>query len=125
MSNFNQSSSFQGLNTYTFTVPTTDTYSFQGTVTPPKYPTTATQGTGGGAGTGTGGGPDIPSQVLITINKNGTPVYTGTAGQQGFQLNGLACTAADVITIVPASSLTQDKQPNAVRITIAITEGVL
>jgi hypothetical protein len=125
MANPNSTLSSQGLNTITFTAPTTDVYSFQGTIAPPKYSTSATSGPGGGAGTGTGGGADVPSQILITINKNGTPVYTGTAGAQGFQLDGIALAAADVITIVPTSSLSQDNQPNAIRITLAITEGSL
>lgn len=123
MANLSQSASWQGLNTFTFTAPTTDTYSIIGTVTPQKYSGSVTQGAGGGAGTGSGSTAETPSQVLITINKNGSPVYTGTAGKQGFAINGISLAANDVITIVPTSSLSQDKQPNAVRMTIAISEG--
>lgn len=125
MSNFSQSIAVTNLATHTLTIPTTDVYSFQGTLTLPNIVPSATQGAGGGAGTGTGGGPQVSSQVVVVINKNGSAVYTGAAGAMGFSLNGLACTAGDVITIVRSSSLAQDQQPGAVKMTLSVTEGVL
>jgi hypothetical protein len=120
---YTQSTSVTNLATHTITIPTTDVYTFQGTLTLPNVVPTATQGAGGGAGTGTGGGPMVPSQVVITIKQNGSTVYTGAAGALGFVLNGLSCTAADVITIIRSSSLAQDEQPNAIRMTLSVSEG--
>jgi hypothetical protein len=122
---YTQSTSVTNLATHTITIPTTDLYNFQGTLTLPNIVPSATQGPGGGAGTGTGGGPEVPSQVIITVNKNGSPIYTGAAGALGFTLNGVSCTAGDVITIVRSSSLAQDEQPNAIRMTLSVSEGPL
>src|SRR5271156_468924 len=119
---YTQSASVTNLATHTITIPTTDIYNIQGTLTLPNIVTAATTGTGGGAGTGTGG-TFVPSQVVVTIKQNGTTIYTGAAGALGFALTGLACTANDVITIIRSSSLAQDNQPNAIRMTLAISEG--
>jgi len=119
---YTQSTTVTDLATHTITIPTTDTYNFAGTLTLPNIVTAATAGAGGGAGTGTGG-VFVPSQVVITIKQNGTTIYTGAAGALGFALNGVSCTAADVITIIRSSSLAQDEQPNAIRMTLSVSEG--
>lgn len=120
-----QSTSVTNLQTHTITIPTTDVYNFQGTLTLPNIVPTATQGAGGGAGTGTGGGPQVASQVVVTIKQNGSTIYTSNAGDRGFCLNGVSCTANDVITIQRSSSLSQDQQPQAIRMTLAVSEGPL
>jgi len=81
-------------------------------------------GPGGGAGTGTGG-TSVPSQVVVTIKQNGSTILTTQPGQLGFAINGLPCTAADVITIQRSSSLSQDQQPQAIRMTLSVSEGPL
>lgn len=123
MSQYTQSTSVTNLNTHTITIPTTDVYTFRGTLTLPNVLPTAIQGPGGGAGTGTGGGTLVPSQVVITIKQNGTTKLTTNPGDMGFGLSGLPCTAGDVITIQRSSSLAQDQQPEAVRLTLSISEG--
>lgn len=125
MANFSQSIAVTNLATHTVTIPTTDVYSFQGTLTLPKIDPSVVPGPGGGAGTGSGGGLTVPSQVVVTIKQNGTTMYTGQSGAGGFALNGLSCTAGDVITIIRSSSLAQDQQPEAIKMTIAISEGPL
>lgn len=117
-----QSTTVTNLATHTITIPTTDTYNFAGTLTLPNIVTSATQGAGGGAGTGTGG-VVVPSQVVVTIAQNGTTIYTGAAGALGFTLNGVSCTANDSITIQRSSSLAQDQQPEAVKMTLSVSEG--
>lgn len=121
---FSQSLTATNLGTTTVNIPTTDTYNFVGTVqTPVAQTPAATQGAGGGAGTGTGGGPTVPSLIVTVVNQNGTPIYTSAAGDRGFSLRAVQCTAADVITVVTSSSLASDQQPNAMRLTLAVSEG--
>jgi hypothetical protein len=77
MANFSQSIAVTNLATHTLIIPTTDVYSFQGTLQLPNIVPSATQGAG------------------------------------------------DTITIVRSSSLAQDNQLNAIKMTIAISEGPL
>lgn len=106
-------STVQGLGTIaTFIAPSTDVYSVQGSITLP------TIGNGGVASGAT------PSQVVATVNKNGSAQYTGFAGAEGFQTN-VQCTAADTITVVLSSSNTAlDGMLNVIKTTVSISEGV-
>lgn len=122
---FDKTASFSGLTTSTVTVPTTDLYNFVGTLTLTKNDGSATQGAGGGAGTGTGAPQPVPSQVVVTIKQNSSTIFTTTAGDQGFALRAVVCTAGDVISFITTSSLSQDQQPNAVRLTVATSQGPL
>jgi len=125
MANFIVNTSQEGLGTYSVTIPTTDIYMIQGTLTLPNIVPSVLAGPGGGAGTGSGGGPEIPSQVVVVVNQNGTPRFTSSPGSEGFILRALPCTAGDVLTFVRSSSLSQDQQPNAVKMTLAISEGAI
>jgi len=123
MANFNQTVTATGIGTIiTINIPTTDIYSIVGTVQAPSLVTAATQGPGGGAGTGTGGS-QSNSQIVVTVKQNGTTKYTSAAGDRGFALPALSCSAADVLTIVTSSSLAQDNQPQAIQVTVAVSEG--
>jgi hypothetical protein len=119
---YTQSTSVTNLATHTIIIPTTDIYYINGTLTLPNVVTSATTGLGGGAGTGTGG-TQVNSQVVITVKQNGTTILTTNPGDRGFTLPALSCTAADVITIQRSSSLSQDNQPNAIRMTLVVSEG--
>lgn len=124
MANFSQSASLEGLGTYTFIVPSTDLYLIQGTLTLPSVVPTAAQGAGGGGiGTGSVPGLQINSQVVVTISLNGDEVFTSNPGDRGFCIPALECEAEDEITIERSSGLSQDQQKNAVRLTLAISEG--
>ncbi len=126
MANFVSVQTTTNLGTTTVNIPTTDVYNFVGTLTAPDVVPTPTPGPGGGAGTGTGGGPEIPSQVVVTIRQNGgSPLLTTTAGSLGFALNSVSCTAGDVITFVTSSSLAQDQAPQAIKLTLAVSEGAI
>lgn len=120
---FSSTSTYTGLQTITIVIPASDNYGIQGTLTLPEIQPSATQGPGGGAGTGTGGGPLVASQVVVTINQNGSPIFTSLAGARGFNLKAVPLVAADVLTVVLSSSLAQDKELNTVRITLGITQG--
>jgi|ERR1700677_4360310 len=125
MANYTQNTTVTNLGTHTITIPTTDSYSLQGTLTlPADQVPTALQGPGGGAGTGTGGGLPIPSQVLVVINHNGSPIYTSNPGDRGFIVQNINCTAGDTITIVRSSSLAQDQAKEAVKMTLCVLEGM-
>jgi hypothetical protein len=113
------------LGTTTINIPTTDVYNIQATLQLPTQSGSALAGPGGGAGTGTGAPPQVSSQVVATVKQNGTTILTTAPGQQGFALNTLVCTAGDVITIALSSSLSADQQPQAIKMTIATSEGAL
>jgi len=123
MSQQNQTLTATNLGTTTLNIQNTDTYTIATTLQCPNIVPSATQGAGGGAGTGTGGGTQVASQVVITVKQNGTTKATSSAGAKGLTVPGLACTAGDTITVILSSSLSQDKQPNAVQATIALSEG--
>jgi hypothetical protein len=123
MANQYKNQTVTNLGTTTLNILSTDTYTVAISLQIPNVVPTATQGAGAGAGTGTGGGTQIASQVVTTIKQNGTTIGTSAAGQKGYILSGIACTAGDVITVTLSSSLSQDQQPNAVQATISLSEG--
>lgn len=104
--NFNQNSTFGGLGTAASAkVPDAGIYQVNVSLTLPSIPA----------------GSPLASAVVAVVNKNGSPVYTGSAGSRGFQTQ-VSCAAADVIAVVLSSSgLAQDNEPNAVKSTISIS----
>ncbi len=104
-SGFNQNIESTGLGTTSVTVPYTGAYFVDGKFT---IPTSV-----GGAG---------QSSLVITVNQNGSPVYTGNAGAEGFYTD-ISCTAYDVITMVLSSSAAVDAVNNAVKATYSIGQG--
>jgi hypothetical protein len=123
MANFVSVQTATNLGTTTINIPTTDTYNFVGTLTAPNLVPTPTPGAGGGAGTGTGSGPEVPSQIVVTVKQNGTTLLTTAPGALGFSLNTMQCTAGDIFTFVTSSSSPQDQQPQAIKLTLAVSEG--
>lgn len=104
---YNQNLTNVGLNTLTTSVPTAGPYSIKGKLTLPTYTDDGSTGT---------------SAVVTTVNQNGSPIYTGLAGAEGFYTTFLAA-AGDTITVVFTSSATVDQAPNAVKATIGLTSG--
>jgi len=104
-SGFNQTIQSTGLGTTSVTVPYTGSYFVEGTFTIPTLV--------GGAGA---------SSLVVTVNQNGSPVYTGQAGAEGFYKD-LSCTAADVITMVLTSAAAPDAVLNSVSATYSIGQG--
>ena len=105
MAQFNQSLMLQGLNSVSVTVPVANDYIVEGKITIPTL--------SGGGGT---------SSLVAVVNKNGSPVYTGSAGQQGFHAR-FACAALDVIQVVFSSGNANDAALNAVKSSIYISSG--
>lgn len=103
---FSVNLSSQGLTTVTVGAPETATYHIEGKLTLPTVTTGATAN----------------SAVVVVVNVNGSPVYTGLAGAEGFATSP-ACTAGDTITIVTSSAAAVDQQSNSIRSTISIWEG--
>lgn len=121
---FTQSASYEGLRAARVNIPSTGLYDIQGTITTPSVESPAiSQGPGGGAGTGMGGAPKVPSQIIVTISQNGSPLFVTQQGAKGFELNAVSLSAGDVLTITPSSSLASDQKPESVRLTIAVSEG--
>lgn len=103
---FNQNVTIAGLQSYSVGVPTAGPYFVEGKISIP----TITNGGG-------------QSSVVATVNQNGSPIYTGVAGAEGFRTD-LLCAAADVIQIVLSSAAAPDLGLNNVKATVAIGSGV-
>lgn len=104
--NYSQNLVFSGLGTVSFTVPTAGAYFLDGKISLP------TLVNGGGV-----------SACLCVINQNGSPVYTGIAGAEGFY-KVVSCAANDLIAIVLSSSAPADQLLNVIKTTVAVGEGI-
>jgi len=62
------------------------------------------------------------SALVITINLNGSPVYTGAAGAQGAYVV-FSVAAKDVITVVFSSAAIPDQGLNVIKSTISVGYG--
>lgn len=91
----------------TVQVPTAGEYFIKGKITVPTIPT----------------GSAHSSQVIVTVNQNGSPIYVGPLGARGVSASA-NCAAQDVITVVLTSSLAEDNAANAVNSTISIGDGI-
>lgn len=109
--NVGQTLMFEGLGTFTLlgSAPVAGLYQVQGNITLPLL----RDGPGpnqysGGAG---------PSSVQATVKQNSTSVMVGIAGADGFaaQIN---CAAGDAISVVLASSATEDAGLNVIKTTV-------
>lgn len=68
---------------------------------------------------GIGKGDSANSQVVAVVKQNGTTMYTGLAGAEGFQLV-LNCAASDIILVQLSSAAAVDQGINVVKCTVAI-----
>lgn len=102
---FNQNIESTGLNTVSVTVPYDGPYFVKGKFTIPSLV--------GGSGA---------SSLVITVNQNGSPVYSGPVGAEGF-FHNLSCAAYDVIAFVLSSSAAVDAVNNAVKAVYSIGLG--
>jgi hypothetical protein len=107
MANFSQTIISTGLGTTTITVPSAGPYRMDGKI---QLPTLI-----GGGGV---------SACLCTINQNGSPIYTGTAGQEGFGPLDVTCAANDALTFVLTSAAAADQPVNVIKMTVALSSGV-
>jgi hypothetical protein len=102
---YSQNFVFNGLGTLTATMPFASLYLVKGKSTIP------TLTDGGGL-----------SGLLIVVNKNGSPVYTGQVGAEGFRCT-VDCAALDVLTVVFSSSAAADQPLNVIKSTVEISNG--
>lgn len=63
------------------------------------------------------------SQVVCTVNQNGSPLYVGPAGGEGSKVE-LLCATGDAITMVWTSSQDVDQPLNVIKHTISASEGI-
>lgn len=103
-----QNLSICGLGTVTWVCPAATTLLLDGKLSLPQL----TDDGGSGA-----------SAALMTINQNGSPVYTGQAGAEGFRVNNITAALNDTFTFVLTSSAAVDQLTNAIRGVIAISSG--
>jgi hypothetical protein len=105
---FNQNLTSVGLTTLTLTVPETDSLCFvEGNITSPTL---------------SDDGGTAPSTVVVTVKQNGTTIYTGLSGAQGFRTT-FSGTLGDTIQVIFASSTATDAVLNAVKSTIQFGSG--
>lgn len=104
---FNQNLTFAGLGTLSLTVPLAGPYFVEGKITLPTLPK----------------GDATPSALVVTIRQNGSLIYTGAAGAEGFRID-VACAANDVLAMTFASGAAVDQGLNVIKSTIAVGLGV-
>lgn len=104
MSNYYVNLTSNGLTTVSTVVPAANTYAIDGKI---SISTPSNSGD--------------KSALVVVINKNGSPVYTGTAGSEGFYTT-VACAASDTITIVFSSAAAADQGLNKIKSTISISQ---
>ena len=102
---FNQSGELAGLNTYTISVPSAGAYSIDWKNYLPRPSQGGTQ-----------------SSLVVTINQNGSPIYTSPAGGDGGRFD-MACAAGDVITLVTSSANANDQGLNLIKTQVAFSGG--
>lgn len=59
------------------------------------------------------------SQVVTVVKQNGTTMYTGLPGAEGFQLI-LQCAAADIIAVQLSSAAAVDQGINVIKAVVSI-----
>lgn len=105
MNNYYQNLVFNGLGTLSITMPFAGLFDFEGHIQLPRIASGSGQ-----------------SSLLVVINQNGSPVYTGIAGADGFKKE-INCAANDVIAIVFSSSAAADLPLNAIKSSVSVSVG--
>lgn len=106
MASFNQNIAFSGLSTVSMIAPSAGPYCLDGKISLPTITN------GGGA-----------SACVATVNQNGSPIYTGIAGAEGFKVDML-CAANDTIALVLSSAAAADAPANVIKGVLAFAQGV-
>lgn len=106
MAQFNQNAAITGLSTYSVIVPSAGPYFMEGKLSLPTLV--------GGAGA---------SACVATVNLNGSPIYTGLAGAEGFRAETV-CAAGDTLSVVLSSAAAPDQILNAIKGVVAVGQGV-
>jgi hypothetical protein len=97
-----------GLNTLTLHATVAGIHSVKGTLSCPQL----------------SGGATAPSQVVVTVNQNASPMYVSTPGSEGFDVN-LLCAVGDTITVVTSSAAAVDTASlNGIKAVIGFTQGL-
>lgn len=105
MAQVEQNAVFCGLGTFTYVAPIAGPYFVEGKSSIP------TLSNGGGV-----------SSLLTVVNVNGSPVYTGVAGAEGFYVV-TTLAALDSVTIVFSSAAAVDQGLNVIKSTISLGRG--
>lgn len=104
----NQQITMVGISTFTLYANVAGTYSLRGNL---SLPTANTES-----------GDD--SQCVVTVKKNGSTIYTGTAGATGFTVQPpFVCALGDAIQILFTSAAAVDQPVNAIKATISFFLG--
>lgn len=107
MASFNQNMAFSGLGTFALIpAPAAGVYFVEGHMSLPTIVN------GGGA-----------SSALVVVNVNGSPMYTGVAGAEGFKAD-LVLAASDAVTVVVSSAAAADAPLNVIKGNISFGQGV-
>jgi hypothetical protein len=110
MANFSQNFAISGLETLTIVMPVAGNFTLSGKIKLPRLSQTDPTD------------PDFldyPSAVITTIKKNGTTIFTSSAGQDGFSIP-LQVAVSDSITVQLSSSEPQDEVVNAVSAVVSV-----
>lgn len=107
MANYAQNLVFNGIGTLTIVMPVAGPCFIEGKLSLPSL----------------NAGSSGPSSVVVTVNQNGSPIYSGPAGAEGFKVDFTAA-LSDSMTVVTSSSAAVDTALNAVKMTVSVGSGV-
>ncbi len=110
MANYSQQFAISGLETLTVVIPLAGTYTLSGKIKLPRLSQTDPTD------------PNFltyPSTIVTTIKKNGSTIFTSTAGSDGFSIPILAA-LSDSFTVALSSSAAEDEVLNAVSAVVSI-----
>lgn len=106
MANYLASGTFNGLGTFSFGVPAAGNFKIRGNISLPTIPE----------------GESANSQVVVTIKINsGSTLYTGAAGDKGFEFSSAAA-ANDVFNVTLTSSASVDQGLNKIKLSMNLSE---
>lgn len=110
MANYSQNFAISGLETLTIVMPIAGNFTLSGKLKLPRLSQ---------ADPSDPNYLSYPSAVVVTIKQNGSTIYTGSAGQDGFSIPILAA-LKDSFTVALSSSAAEDEVLNAVSAVVSL-----
>ena len=104
---YNQNLTNVGINTLSYSLPEAGPANVRGKLTLPQLYDDGSQG---------------QSAVVVTVKQNGTTIYTGLPGAEGFRVDFLGA-AGDAMQVIFASAAAIDQDINVVKASVGFSSG--
>jgi hypothetical protein len=109
VNNFFQNFMWNGLGTFSFTIPANSVAGYFFLLGDLDLPQLSR-------------GSSSPSQVVVTVTQNAGNIYTGNVGASGFRVDPY-CSPGDVLAVTLTSAAPVDAGLNAIKATVQIGQG--